>query len=308
MNMNYKFLFLFMILLLGLVLSSFLGGKWIKEGFAAAPTTVVLPDGTTAPAAYTGPNGETVLITNSSGICTATITADDGSIINIQQSTNTDGGRKIPPGVTEFASDNTSIRGNLMKITQDNIGNMSKFPPPYNNMNLQVGDYLFSTRDESRKGVMDIMYTANTPTTSTTAATTTSAAMPNTYYGPSGQVAKLVNTSNGYNISVTDGNGNVTVYAINPSGASLQPANNVGVSQQSNPSALVNTIFYGPDGGTARVFKADDNDIAIEVTHPNGQIVIYTNTDTYSFNPFSSSGNSSSGMELHLGLIRIRLG
>lgn len=102
--------------------------------------------------------------------------------------------------------------------------------------------------------------------------------VPSTFYGPNGGVAAIASVNGSYVISVTDGTGTTIIYSINGSGSSnaWSPGTNI-------MTAVANTMFYGPNGGSARVFVGTNGQYALEVTQPNGTTTIYTSTNTYTY-------------------------
>ena len=93
------------------------------------------------------------------------------------------------------------------------------------------------------------------------------------YSGPNGRTAKVVTNSNGSkSLVVTDSNGTMTTYTINiysskPSSSTYDNYNHY--NRSSYP-----TIYYGPNGGTAKVINTPDNN-SIVVTNKNGTTEIY---------------------------------
>jgi hypothetical protein len=78
-----------------------------------------------------------------------------------------------------------------------------------------------------------------------------------TYYGPDGSYANVSRDSSGnITITITDSNGNKTIYTKN------------------RPS---DTIYIGPDGGKAEVITDNNGKKTVVVTYPDGRKVVYYN-------------------------------
>jgi hypothetical protein len=138
------------------------------------------------------------------------------------------------------------------------------------------------------------------------------------YYGPNGGSAKFTQNSDGtYTITVLSGTGQTTTYTTNvPSttssntsssnttSSSTSPTSTTSTSATTNPtfassissimSQVANQTFYGPNGGSARLFTASNGQYAIEETQPNGNTTIYTAANTYTYN-YNNNQQSSSG-------------
>ena len=103
-------LFLFIILVLGLILASFLGGSFIKEGYTDVKTSKVqLNSGVTSatgsngydnydhysqsstPTVYYGPNGGTASVTNDNGTFTIVVTGTNGKTTTYTTATSNSG-------------------------------------------------------------------------------------------------------------------------------------------------------------------------------------------------------------------------
>lgn len=105
--------------------------------------------------------------------------------------------------------------------------------------------------------------------------------IPTKFYSSSGESAELKKVNGAYIIIVKNKDGSTTIYTVK-----------INHHENHNPDSLVNKIFYGPNGGYARIFESNDGKIAIEITSPHGQINIYTDKETYHFNPLSESGTT----------------
>ncbi len=82
------------------------------------------------------------------------------------------------------------------------------------------------------------------------------------YYGPDGGTAKIVQTSSGNTIVVTNKNGSTETYTADKS----------------------TTVYYGPNGGSAKIITDTNGKQAIEITTPNGSKVVYTGENAYTYN------------------------
>ena len=139
--------------------------------------------------------------------------------------------------------------------------------------------------------------TTSTPSSTASSSTTQSSTydgynhydntLPTTFYGPNGGIATIASINGSYVISVTDSTGTTIIYSINGSGSSnaWSPGTNIMM-------AVANTMFYGPNGGSARVFVGTNGEYALEVTQPNGTTTIYTSTNTYTYTYNQGTGSS----------------
>ena len=90
------------------------------------------------------------------------------------------------------------------------------------------------------------------------------------YYGPNGATAKVVETSNSYNIIVTYPNGQTNVYSA---------TTNV------SPNDIYVTVYYGANGGKALFITDNNGDKAVQITMPNGNTYLFTVTNQQTYNP-----------------------
>lgn len=141
---------------------------------------------------------------------------------------------------------------------------------------------------------------------------------PTVYYGPNGSTATVSPGSNGsYTITVTNTNGKTKQYTLSASTSSSSNSSsssstsagsattnsssstngsNFANSLSSMMSQFSNKTFYGPNGGSARLFTGKDGQYAIEETLANGNTTIYTATNTYTYTYSNQqSGSSSTG-------------
>ena len=107
-----------------------------------------------------------------------------------------------------------------------------------------------------------------------------------TYYGPNGNTAQIVkNANNTYSIVVGDCSGNDCsgndISGNDVSGSMIDCSCNYTIYTSSSTSTSYElTVFYGTNGGVARVIRVDNGNTAIEITLPNGTIELFTITKT----------------------------
>lgn len=116
---------------------------------------------------------------------------------------------------------------------------------------------------------------------------------PSTFYGPNGSKATVSNNDGQFSIIVTGSNGETTTYTTTHSTSENSSSTNQGNSISSLMSNFSNTTFYGPNGGSARFFTGSDGQHAIEITKSNGDTIIYTSTNTYTYNYTGQTSSSS---------------
>lgn len=85
---------------------------------------------------------------------------------------------------------------------------------------------------------------------------------PTIYYGPNGGTAKVIQTPDNNSIVITNKNGSTEIYYIDN---------------------ISSSIYYGPNGGSAKIITKNGEQ-AIEVTMPNNSKIVYTGTNTYTYN------------------------
>jgi hypothetical protein len=94
-----------------------------------------------------------------------------------------------------------------------------------------------------------------------------------TYYGSNGETAQMSTDSNGNkSVVVTNSDGTTTTYTMNKPETNVQSTSYDNYNHYNGTSYP--TIFYGPNGGTARVIKTQNNN-TIVVTNKNGTTEIY---------------------------------
>ena len=108
-----------------------------------------------------------------------------------------------------------------------------------------------------------------------------------TYYGPNGNTAQIVkNANNTYSIVVGDCSGNDCsgndISGNDVSGSMVDCSCNYTIYTSSSTSTSYElTVFYGTNGGVARVIRVDNGNTAIEITLPNGTIELFTITKNH---------------------------
>ena len=113
------------------------------------------------------------------------------------------------------------------------------------------------------------------------------------FYGQNGGSAKVVSAGGEYYIEVTDDLGNTKVYSYDPTASSL-PNTTANTTANSSSSISIQSItFYGPEGSTARVISTSNGKYLIVLSHSNGEKVIYTPNNTYTYNPNTQSVDTS---------------
>jgi len=132
------------------------------------------------------------------------------------------------------------------------------------------------------------LYTTNTTSSVDTPSNTPSSVSQKTYYGPNGEVANVYYGSNGeYIVEVVDQNGNKVVYSSRTNTAYTNAdtdtytytttGSSTTTSYTTSYDTYQKTIYYGPNGGTARIVSnSSTGQYAVEVTSPNGKRVVYS--------------------------------
>jgi hypothetical protein len=141
---------------------------------------------------------------------------------------------------------------------------------------------------------------------------------PTIYYGPNGSTATVSKWNDGKCIiTVTLSNGKTKQYtlindSVSDSGSgsgsgsesssvsTKTTSSNFAKSMSSMMKQISNKTFYGPNGGSARLFSGNDGQYAIEETLANGNTIIYTATNTYTYtysynNQQANGSNSNTG-------------
>ena len=94
-----------------------------------------------------------------------------------------------------------------------------------------------------------------------------------TYYGSNGESAQVSTDSNGNkSVVITNSDGTTTTYTIDTPESNVQSTSYDNYNHYNGTSYP--TIFYGPNGGTARVIQTPTNN-TIVITNKNGTTEIY---------------------------------
>ena len=281
-----NFLLILTVLLFGLVLVSFLGNS-SKEGYTGA--TIADPNGAPIPVNYSDSNGNTALLSNNGYSYIMMITNSNSNPVAYTSTTNsyTSGAFGAGSQSIGFAGP-TGLTGQLV-VVAGTISFEVTLPVASSGGTPMVSIFIPSYSSPTTAPT-----SAPTPTPTTTSRPTptpTSTSAPSSqggFTGQNGSKATISDINNNPIIVVTYNNGKTTTYTL-PNNNS-KPINTI--------HDMVNIMFYGPNGGSARVFQDAKGNLAIEATQPNGNTNIFTADDTYSFifEPFgmgTSSGTNT---------------
>ena len=148
------------------------------------------------------------------------------------------------------------------------------------------------TDDSGNNSLVITNSDGTTSTYSSSSSTSSTSSGSTTYTGPNGGTAQVQTDANGAtNLIVTNPDGTTHTYSLNDTSSSSNSNSNSsqssGSSSNANSNANANydnynhydgtsypTIFYGPDGGTARVIQTS-NDNTLVITNKNGTTDIY---------------------------------
>jgi hypothetical protein len=296
--MNGEILLLFVILLLALVLCSFLGGSncSTKEGFTSSNI-----NGT-----YTGPNGETAVVTDNSIIFTT-----NGNVITLTKNTSSQT-YTGPNGTTATfdSSGNLTItdnQGNTVVTTNPSTSsttNTSATTSDYDNYNHYNGSsyptiYYGPNGSTARvinvdgqgkivitnaNGSTSIYYINNTGSSSSSSSSST-----NVYKGPNGGTAIITTDSNGnQNVQITMPNGSQVIYTPTNTyvSNSIDPTVNQTTTTGSNGGQV--TTVSGSNGGQAASATGPSGNTAYAATGPNGASTVGT-SNTYDSSAYYNS-------------------
>ena len=264
MNFKYKALLLFVILLLGLILCSFLGGNCginHKEGFTTKTKTTNDPSkNLNTIATYYGPNGNTAQIVKNSNNTYSIVVSDCSG---------------------------NDCSGN------DASGNDA------------------SGNDASGNDASGSMIDCSCNYTIYTSTSTSTSYELTVFKGNNGGVARIIRVDNGNGkdvtaIEITLSNNTIELFTITktapaynnskyhswpttPPQIQQQPqqqsqSNNNNYDNYNHYSGLsVSTVYYGPNGATAKIVETA-NSYNIIITYPNGQTTIYTSNTNVTAN------------------------
>ena len=263
--MNTEALFLFLILLLGLVLCSFLGGNCNKEGLTNNNTVYYGPDGATA-----------TMSTDSSG--TPIITLLPTNVIFTQSPGNSS------LYTNPFGYTATLSNGNLVIATPNN-GPTATFTP----------SKFSSSSGSSSSG------TSSSGSGSSSSGSSSSS--PFSWFSNSDNYNHYTGTSSSAQLQngmvFTDASGDTLTVNTNSNGTqSLQLVE----SGQSTPVLFSSTSSSGASSPytfyagslTATVITGSNGQTAIQVSLPNGQVIIFNNSASQTSTSSSSSPSLSS--------------
>jgi len=241
-------LFLLIILLLGLVLCSVLGGNCNrKEGF-----------------------GEK--IKEKTGVSTSTSGEKTEHIGNVK------------PSVYENYENYDHYNGSSIPTTY--------YGPNGGTATVRNENGNYSVLVTHSNGSTTLYTTAVNQTTASTTSTSTSTSTNNvnessrdsvtkkTFHGPNGETAYVYMGPNGeYVVKVVDQNGNIGLYSslTNSAYTNSSTTSTSDTSSTNGESIITKTIYYGENGGTAKVVKnSSTGQYVIEVTGPNGEKAVYS--------------------------------
>lgn len=126
-------------------------------------------------------------------------------------------------------------------------------------------------------------------------------AYPTNFYGPNGESAKIINSSGAYFLVITDSNGTSNIYNVNNKSTSSSVQSNGASSVPANGNKMsLENIYYASDGGVAQVKIDDTGNYMILVTMPNGDVIVYTITNTQNMSssmPLSNNAFPSSSYD-----------
>jgi hypothetical protein len=200
---------------------------------------------------YYGPNGKTAVIDNN----TLVVTNSDGTTVVYTIDDTNSNIYKAPDGGSAIIKDGEN--GTFIQIRDSN------------------GNVVVTLTQNENTGV-------STASTNNRAAISNNnkydnyshydgSVHPAVFYGPDGGTAKLVKTDYENTIVITNKNGITEKYVI---------GQNTDVD-----------IYYGPNGGSAKIITTDSGDKAIEVTTPNGNKIVYTSENLYTYNNYDNTIN-----------------
>jgi hypothetical protein len=325
-------LFLLIILLLSLVLCSVLGGKnCLKEGFGsgevanqiAAKTGVTTTStdsstsdqdtsseettssssngsyntydnynhntGTSYPTTFYGPNGGTANIRNKNGNYSILITNSNGST-TLYTNANNNGSNY---STTTSSSSSQPVTKKV--FNGPNGGSARVFMG-------SDGQYVVEITDSNGSKTA---YSSSVPTstysntnTNTYNSSNDSAITQKTYYGPNGVSARVINNGSQFVIEITDQNGVKTVYSSNSN-----TTYSSGSGSGSGSGSITGTVYYGPNGGSARVVKdSSTGQFIIEVTDSYGNNVVYNSSNNTAYtNSTTTSENNAITQTIYYG-------
>lgn len=230
---------------------------------------------------YYGPNGATAKVVETANSYNIIVTYPNGQTSIFSSNTNvsvnniyvttyygSNGGKAVfinNSSNGQYALEVTLPNGTAILFT---VNNPQTFNPDYIN-NTSYGTSNTSGSYNSSVSSNSYVYP---PATSNNSITST------IYYGPYGATARIVQTADSYYIIVTYPNGQTTIYKTN------NPVNS---------NNIYITIYYGENGGKAVFINGNSGNYALEITMPNGNIILFTVTPTTTSNNYDSSANTT---------------
>jgi hypothetical protein len=241
-------LFLLIILLLSLVLCSLLGGNnCLKEGFGSG----MFAD----------------KISSRTGVSTTTETPTTDSSTSVEDTNS-----------NESTESSSSSLDNSYTINYDNYNHNTRTSYPTKFYGPNGGTA--SIRNENGNFSLLITNSNGTTTLYTTAGSTNTTTTPpkiteKIFYGPNGGTARIFMSSDGdYVIEITDANGVKTAYSSN---MNTVYTNSSSTTTNTTNNTITQTIYYGPNGGSARIISNGSNgQYVIEISDANGRKVVYS--------------------------------
>ena len=323
--MNIEALFLFLILLLGLLLCSFLGGNYQKEGFSSSSKTYYGPNGSSATISTDSGDVKTITVNESSGPSTILLTEspnNNNSFINNFGYTATISNGNIiinSPNngpVMTFSLENNNENSNSNSST---TSNSTSTPSNYDNYNHFTGS---ETSPQLQNGMVFVDKSGNSITVITnsngtqslqlnsagqstpmvlnsTPPTSNTPIQANTFYGPFGNNTATVYTDNNNQTAIkVNIGGNVMIFTLSNNGynnpdmtSSTQYFGSTGYHIQSSPYS---TSFDGANGGQAGSITGPNGNTAYYATGPNGNGIAGINTNQYNGPNNQDYGNTYS--------------
>jgi len=246
--MNGEMFIVFAILLLGLILLTFLGSSFWKEGFETL---------------FTGPNGGSAVLTdNGDGTGILTITSPSGKQTSYAKSTNsTDSNYYCSDGGSAAVSKDALGTTTVMVTSKDGT----------------TTTYSFNDRTQGNADSTTTTASTNASTNVSTNSSSTydnynhydQSSYPTVFYGPDGGTARVIQTPSDNTIIVTNKNGSTDIYYID---------------NNANTGNVSTYKYYGPNGGSAKMITDYNGKKAVEITGPSGSKVVYTGDNVYTYN------------------------
>jgi len=268
--MKNKVIIIFIILILGLILFSFLGNHTKVENFTNIKEN------------YTNYNEENSS-SNTSSNTSHNSNYDNYNHYTGSSSTISPGTYYGPNGGTLIATANSN--GSMtftVTLPGSTTSNVYTSPSPTTNsktiyygknggtatvITTKNGSYGIKVVPPGGK-VIVYTQTANYDQNSYDENNGSSTINPGTYYGPNG----------GTLLATTNSNGTMTFTVTLPGSSTSN------VYTSPSPTTNSKSVYYGKNGGTATIITVENGSYGIKVVSPNGQIIVYTQTENYDQN------------------------